>query len=73
MGRHGLPPPRRAVPWELLGWGVFACLVAAIAVVWLGGSWTTALLVVLAGLLALGALAAVATSGSTRARRPPSN
>ena len=71
VGRHGLPPPRRVVPWELLGWGAFACLVAAIAVLWLGGSWTTALLIVLAGVLALGALAVVSVSGSSRTRRPP--
>jgi hypothetical protein len=60
------------VPWELLGWGLFACLVAAVAVLWLGGAWTTALLVVLAGVIALAALAAVAMSGSSRPRRPPS-
>ncbi|WP_426566235.1 hypothetical protein ACPPVT_06700 [Angustibacter sp. McL0619] len=71
MGRHGLPAPRRVVPWELLGWGLFACLVAAVAVLWLGGSWGAALLVVLAGALALAALGAVAMSGSSRPRRPP--
>jgi hypothetical protein len=71
VGRHGLPTERAAVPWELVGWGVFACLVAAGALVRFGGSWTVALLVVALGGLAIAAIAVMAMSGSSRPRRPP--
>ncbi len=59
------------MPWEIVGWGAFACVVGAVAVVVLDGSWRVALLVLLAGVLGLGAVAIVAASGSTRTRRSP--
>ena len=61
-----------ALPWELLGWGAFACLVAVGAVLWVGGSWGTVALVVGAAVLALGGVAVMAARGSSRpSRRPP--
>ncbi|GAB3596154.1 hypothetical protein GCM10027446_22610 [Angustibacter peucedani] len=60
------------MPWELVGWGAFACLVGAVAVVVFGGSWGVAALVLAAGVLGIGAVAAMAVTGSSRPRRPPS-
>jgi peptidoglycan biosynthesis protein MviN/MurJ (putative lipid II flippase) len=62
---------RKAPPYELLGWGVFASVLAGAVVLWLDGSWRTALLVVGIGLLALATLALAVLSGSSRPRRPP--
>jgi hypothetical protein len=62
---------RAAPPYELLGWGLFASLLAGGVVLWLDGSWRTAALVVGVGLLALAALAVGVISGSSRPRRPP--
>lgn len=74
MGRHSQSAQRASVPsavLSLLGWGAFCCVLAGAGVVWLGGSWTTALLVVGLGVLALGTLALAAVSASSRPRRPP--
>jgi hypothetical protein len=71
VGRHGQPVQRGAPPYELLGWGVFASVVAGVAVLWLDGSRRTAALVVAVGLLALAALALAVMSASSRPRRPP--
>ncbi len=59
------------MPWELVGWGGFACLVAAGAVLWIDGSVTAAALVVLLGALGIGAAALASLRGSPHPRRPP--
>lgn len=60
------------MPWELVGWGAFACVVAVVAVLWFGGSWGTVALVVVAAALGLGGLSLIATRGASRPpRRPP--
>lgn len=60
-----------ALPPELLGWGVFATVLAVATVLWLTGSWRTAALVGGLGVLAVGSLAVAVVSGSSRPRRPP--
>jgi hypothetical protein len=72
VGRHGATAQRRAVPWELVGWGAFACVVGAATVVLLDGSWVVAALVLLAGVLGIGAVAVMSLAASPRTRRPPS-
>lgn len=62
---------RAAPPPELLGWGLFATVLAAGTVWWLTGSWRSAALVVGVALLALATLTAAVVSGSSRPRRPP--
>ena len=59
MGRHGVPTRRRAVPWELVGWGLFAAAVALGAGVWVGASWVLTAVVAAAGLVGLGLIAAM--------------
>ncbi len=53
MGRHGRPASRRPLPWGLVGWCAFAGVVAAGALVLMGEPWTTALLVLATGLVAV--------------------
>jgi hypothetical protein len=53
MGRHGSPADKPPLPWELIGWTAFAALVAVGAMVLLGESWVTALLVLCAGAVAV--------------------
>jgi hypothetical protein len=62
---------RTLPPRELLGWGLFASLLAGGAVLWLDRSWLTALAVVGVGLLGLATLALAVVSGSSSRRRPP--
>jgi hypothetical protein len=71
VGRHGRPVQRTAPPPELLGWGLFATVLAGGAVWWLTGSWRSAVLVVGVALLALGTLTLAVVSGSSRPRRRP--
>ncbi|WP_157371654.1 hypothetical protein [Angustibacter sp. Root456] len=71
MGRHGRPVQRTAPPPELLGWGLFATVLAGGTVWWLTGSWRGAVLLVGVALLALGTLTLAVVSGSSRPRRPP--
>jgi hypothetical protein len=44
---------RRRLPWELVGWFVFAGVVAAVALLVMGESWATALLVLGTGVVAV--------------------
>ena len=62
---------RTAPPPELLGWGLFATVLAAATVWWLTSSWRSAALVAGLALLALGTLTVAVVSGSSRPRRPP--
>jgi hypothetical protein len=62
---------RTAPPLELLGWGVFATVLAGATVWWLTGSWRSAAFVVGLAVLALSTLTADVVSGSSHARRPP--
>lgn len=64
MGRHGQPPQRRTVPWELVGWGLFAAAVAIGAALWAGVSWPIAAFVALTGLVGLGMVVAMTMMGS---------
>jgi len=54
MGRHGMPRPPRQLPWELIGWCSFAGLMSSVALLLAGESWRTALLVLGAGVVAVG-------------------
>jgi hypothetical protein len=73
MGRHGRPPQQRQLPWELVGWCAFAGIVAAVALLLMGESWVTAVLVLCAGVgavLVLVVLALVSPrSGESPGRR----
>jgi len=64
VGRHGQPPQRRAVPWALVGWGLFAATVAIGAALWAGASWSVAAFVAATGLVGLGLIAAMTMMGS---------
>ena len=64
MGRHGQPPRPRAVPWELVGWGSFAAVVAVGVAVWAGASWVAAVFVATTGLIGLGLIAVMSITGS---------
>ena len=57
VGRHGQPPQRRGVPWELVGWGAFAGVLAAGVVLWFGASWVVAAFVAATGAVGLGLIA----------------
>jgi len=59
VGRHGQPPPRRDLPWELVGWGLFAAAVAIGVAWWAGASWVVAGFIALSGLVGLGLIAAM--------------
>ncbi len=63
MGRHGQPPPRRPVPWELIGWGSFAVAVAIGVALWAGASWVVAAFVATTGLVGLGLIAVMTITG----------
>jgi hypothetical protein len=54
MGRHGTPRAARQVPWQLIGWCAFSGLMAAAALLLVGESWLTALLVLGTGAVAVG-------------------
>jgi hypothetical protein len=73
MGRHGRPASRRPLPWDLVGWCAFAGVVAAVALVLMGEPWTTALLVLATGLVAvlivLGLALLAPRSGESAGRR----
>ncbi len=64
MGRHGQPPPRRTVPWELVGWGLFAAAVAVGVALWAGAPWPVAAFVATTGLVGLGLIAVLTNTGS---------
>jgi hypothetical protein len=71
MGRHGTPALPRRLPWELVGWCAFAGAVAAGALLWMGESWVTALLVLCTGAIGLGVvvvLAVASRSGASSGR-----
>jgi hypothetical protein len=70
VGRHGKPAARPSIPWDVLGWGAFACLVAAGALVWTEQSWTTVLLVLGVGLAGLGVVAVLSVLSGARPVRP---
>jgi hypothetical protein len=71
VGRHAGPAQRPPWPRELVGWGAFAVLVGALAVLWFYRSWVGALLVAALGALALAAVVALAVSGARRSARRP--
>jgi hypothetical protein len=60
MGRHGTPPPPRQLPWGLVGWCAFAGVVAAAALLVMGESWVSALLVLCTGAAGLGIVVVLA-------------
>lgn len=63
MGRHGQPPPRRAVPWDLVGWGLFATAVAIGVALWAGGTWVVAVFIAITGGVGLGLIAMMSMTG----------
>ena len=64
MGRHGTPAPPRQLPWGLVGWCAFGGAMAAGALLWMGESWVTALLVLCTGAVGLGVVVVLALAAS---------
>ena len=77
MGRHGTRPPPRPLPWGLVGWFAFSGMVAAGALLLMGESWVTALLVLCTGavgvaiVMVLAMVAAPSGAPSSRRRDHP--
>ena len=58
------------VPWDVLGWGVFATFTAAALVWWTGMGWTAAGLVAATGLVSIVLIVVLATLASGRPVEP---
>jgi hypothetical protein len=51
------------MPWELIGWASFAGVAASVALLLMGESWVTALLVLCTGAVAVGIVVILALVG----------
>ena len=51
------------MPWELVGWGLFAAAVAVGVALWTGASWVVAACVATTGLVGHGLIAVLTITG----------
>lgn len=59
------------MPWELLGWGTFAAVLAGGVLLWVGVSWVVAAFLTATGMVGLGLIALLTSAHHPNGEKTP--